>query len=177
MKIYLAARFGAQQEMLGVRDVLTGLGHEITSRWIDLDPAVVGPSGLTVGQMSADPEGCAPYAAADMADLLAADAVAVFTVYGPSSTGGRHVELGAALASGKRVIVIGPLENIFQTLPCVERFSGWPALARELARGQFKVGDSGTQDGHIVAEQPQCSVTVRTEQTSDLHTRVAVIDD
>jgi hypothetical protein len=91
MRIYLAARFGAQQEMRGVRDVLTALGHEITSSWIDCDTDEVGVDGLTPDVMNADPERCAPYAATDIADLLRADTVMVFTVYGPSTTGGRHV--------------------------------------------------------------------------------------
>lgn len=36
MKIYLAARFSRNDEMRGVRDVLETMGHQITSRWIDL---------------------------------------------------------------------------------------------------------------------------------------------
>jgi len=126
MKIYLAARFSAQQEMLGVRDVLTAFGHEITSSWIDTDVSgEIGVDGLTPDVMNADPERCAPYALHDMADLLAADTVIVFTQYGPSTTGGRHVELGMALAAGKRVIVVGARENIFQTLPQVEWYPDW----------------------------------------------------
>ena len=128
MKVYVAARFTAQQEMRGVRDVLTVLGYEVTSSWIDLSVSEVGPVGLTPDVMNADPGRCAPHAAADMADLLRADTVMVFTSVGPSTTGGRHVELGIALAAGKRVILVGPVENIFQTLPQIERYPDWPRL-------------------------------------------------
>lgn len=120
MRIYLAAPFTAQDRMKGVRDVLTAIGHEVTSTWIDL--AEIGEA------TDFDPVRCAPHAASDMADLLRADAVAVFTEYGLSTTGGQHVETGMALAAGKRVFVIGPRRNIFHTLPQVEFFPSWPHL-------------------------------------------------
>lgn len=137
MKIYLAARFTAQQEMRGVRDVLTVLGYEVTSSWIDLTVHEVGPVGLTPDVMNADPDRCAPHAAHDMDDLLRADAVALFTSLGASTTGGRHVELGMALAAGKRVMLVGPRENIFQTLPQVEHYSDWPRLVMALTPARF----------------------------------------
>lgn len=133
MKIYVAARFSAQQEMLGVRDVLTAFGHEITSSWIDSDTAETGVDGLTPDVMNADPDRCWPHAEADMADLLAADMVVVFTNYGPSTTGGRHVELGVALGAGKRIMLVGDRENIFQTLPQIEHFPDWPHLVMALS--------------------------------------------
>ena len=34
-KVYLAARYSRNAEMRMVRDVLEGLGHTVTSRWID----------------------------------------------------------------------------------------------------------------------------------------------
>lgn len=129
MKIYLAARFSAQQEMLGVRDVLTAFGHEITSSWIDTDVSgEIGVDGLTPDVMNTNPGRCWPHAEADMNDLMAADTVIVFTQYGPSTTGGRHVELGMALAARKRVILVGARENIFQTLPQVEHYPDWGRL-------------------------------------------------
>ena len=49
---------------------------------------------------------------------MAADAVIVFTEMPNSvlATGGSHVEFGLALAQGKRVIVVGPRENVFHYL-------------------------------------------------------------
>lgn len=35
-RIYLAARYSRNDEMRGVRDVLTALGYEVTSRWIGM---------------------------------------------------------------------------------------------------------------------------------------------
>jgi nucleoside 2-deoxyribosyltransferase len=82
--------------------------------------------------MNTTPELCAPYAEQDMADVLRSDVVVVFT-HQPSSTGGRHVELGMALAAGKRVIICGDRENIFQTLPQVEHCdTDWDQLIKLL---------------------------------------------
>jgi hypothetical protein len=131
-KIYLAARYSAQQKMRGVRDVLTGLGFEVTSSWIDVDDH--GVDGIGPDEMNTDPERCAPHAQLDVGDVLRADTVIVFTQW-PSSTGGRHVELGIALGAEKKVIVVGRRENIFQTLPQIDWYPDWSQLAMALADG------------------------------------------
>jgi hypothetical protein len=42
------------------------------------------------------------------------------------ATGGRHVEFGLALAQGKRVIIVGPRENVFHyLLPDAQIFAYW----------------------------------------------------
>jgi hypothetical protein len=46
--------------------------------------------------------------------------VAIFTDP-PSSTGGYHVELGYALGLGKPIHVVGPVHNIFYSLPHITR--------------------------------------------------------
>lgn len=129
MKIYLAAPFTTQDRMRGVRDVLTALGHDVTSSWIDLDE---------IGEATDfDPSRCAPHAAADTADLLRADAVAVFTDCGQSTTGGMHVETGIALAAGRQIFLVGPRRNIFHTLPRVEHYPDWSRLVMALTPAQF----------------------------------------
>jgi hypothetical protein len=135
-KVYLAARYHANAAMRQIRDQLVALDYEVTSRWIDLDPAVVGVDGMTTGRMNADPSACAPYAQADVDDLMAADTAVFFTGFGPSSTGGRHVELGIALAAGKAVAVVGPRENIFMTLPRVVHYAEWADLLQDLRDAQ-----------------------------------------
>lgn len=129
MRIYLAAPFTTQDRMRGIRDVLSTFGHEVTSSWIDL--AEIGEA------TDFDPDHCASHAASDTADLLRADAVAVFTEYGPSTTGGMHVETGIALAAGKRIFLVGPRRNIFHTLPKVEHFPDWPRLVMALTPSRF----------------------------------------
>jgi hypothetical protein len=59
---------------------------------------------------------------------MAADAVIIFTEIpnATPATGGRHVEFGLALAQGKRVIVVGPRENVFHyLLPDSQIFATW----------------------------------------------------
>lgn len=120
---YLAARYSRRDEMLGVRDVLVGFGHEVTSEWIE------------GGHQAApdDENAMLNFACEDLRDLHRADTVLCFTETPRephTNRGGRHVEMGIALGLGKRVIVVGPLENAFTTLakhhfPDWSRFVMW----------------------------------------------------
>lgn len=127
MKIYLAARYSRNAEMRGVRDVLQGLGHEVTSRWIDQHGGSL-PESIAASKLNEDPEGAYPFAEADVEDLAAADTVVSFTSADGGGKGGRHVELGLALGLGKRVLIVGPRENVFHTLPVIEWYPDWPHL-------------------------------------------------
>lgn len=101
---------------------LETLGIEITSHWMRPDYRW---NGVPDESMSAeDLAGCA---AEDFADIDAADMFVCFTEKPDvgHTSGGRHVEFGYALARGKRVILIGPVENIFYHLPQVTRFEQW----------------------------------------------------
>jgi hypothetical protein len=113
MKIYLAARYDRRWEMLGVASTLSRAGHEVTSRWIEGgrgdDPAVVP-------------------AVEDLFDLTRAECLVSFTEEPTrgvawAARGGRHVEFGVALATGKRLCIVGPRENIFHHLLAVEAFA------------------------------------------------------
>ena len=132
-KVYLAARYSRRLELCGYRDFVAMLGHEVTSRWLNgnhqLDNQGVpitedGERRFEEGDPSVD-HLRAHFAAEDMADVLAAETLIAFTEEPRSgnSRGGRHVELGIALAAGKRVIVIGPRENVFCWLPQVEWYA------------------------------------------------------
>ena len=59
----------------------------------------------------------------DVADIEACEIVIVFseTPRETNSRGGRHVELGMALALKKRIFVVGPVENVFMSLPQIQR--------------------------------------------------------
>lgn len=138
--VYLAARYSRNAEMRGVRDALVAaFGMEVTSRWIDLHPDIVGEFGgdLSESQGSASlngsPEKCAVLGQHDLADLDRADWVVSFTGTG-GRRGGRHVQFGYALARSKRLMVVGPREHVFHTLPEVEHFAGWLAFSDWLAR-------------------------------------------
>jgi hypothetical protein len=64
----------------------------------------------------------------DFDDVREADVCIAFTepADGPQGRGGRHTELGIALALGQRVIIVGPREHVFHCLPDVERYERWP---------------------------------------------------
>ena len=127
MKIYLAARYSRNDEMRGVRDVLQALGYEVTSRWIDQHGGDVLES-FVASKLNDDPGHCARYGLVDVEDMTAAEAIVSFTSADGGGKGGRHVEFGWGIAAGKRMVVVGPREHIFHTLPEVEHYPSWPAF-------------------------------------------------
>lgn len=141
-KIYLAARYSRRVELCGYRADLEALGIEVTSRWLNgshqLDNQGIpitddGERRFEAGDPSVD-HLRAHFATEDVADVLAAEVLVAFTEEPrvANSRGGRHVELGIALASGKHVVVIGPRENVFCWLPQVEHHADWPSFASTL---------------------------------------------
>jgi hypothetical protein len=125
-RIYLAAAYERNDEMRGVRDVLVALGYEVTSRWIDQNL-----SGQTEAagaeELAAAPAAYVKFAHKDMDDLHAADTVISFT--GAPGRGGHHIEFGLAIAYGKRLVIVGPRENVFHSLPEVDWYPDWTSLA------------------------------------------------
>lgn len=131
--IYLAGRHSRREELAAYAERLRELGHEVTARWLN------GDHQASDEQLS-DPathELAQRYAYEDLHDLSACD-LAIFFSERPrsmSSRGGRHVELGWALAYGEMDIwLVGPVENVFHTLSAVRRFASWPE-ALEALRG------------------------------------------
>jgi hypothetical protein len=139
-RIYLAARYSRRLELCGYRDELTALGCEVTSRWlngshqIDNQGVPIGDDGERRFEMG-DPALAhwrEHFATEDVADVLAADTLVAFTEQPRSgnSRGGRHVELGIALGTGRhRIVIAGPRENVFCWLPQVEWYPDWAHLA------------------------------------------------
>lgn len=115
-RVYLAARYSRFPEMQRYANELRHLNVEITSRWINGDHDYQGQQSPADERLR--------FAQEDWDDLLSSDVVISFTEEpgkaGGRNRGGRHVEFGAALALGKRCIVIGHRENVFHELPAVE---------------------------------------------------------
>lgn len=125
IKVYLAACFGRIEEMRGVARWLRSLGYVVTSRWLDDD---VDDADLPTAQ-------AAKAASVDMADVLAADVLVAFAEragFPGAERGGRHVEMGAALATGKAVILVGSPEHIFHHHPSVTVVACKTDMARAL---------------------------------------------
>lgn len=154
-KVYLAARYSRHPEMRGYRDDLEAMGHKVTARWIDCHTDVVGDftSSFTQEFLNANPEKCGPLGQHDIDDLDAAEWVISFT--GGGLKGGRHVEFGYALATGKRLVVVGPRENVFHTLASVEHFEDWPAARAALAESTVEPvrADPASDDLQVLGEE------------------------
>ncbi len=127
MRVYLSARFGRRREMLSIATALTKAGHQVVSTWIEqLNDMIEAPSS--------------PHLAAK--DLFETESCDVLVHYSEKSgtpgaeRGGRMVELGAALITNKRVIIVGPIENIFSRHPLVERVGSTLAMLRLLGRAK-----------------------------------------
>ena len=118
MKIYIASRWGRKAEMSGYAKRLTELGHTVTSEWVEetaMDQKADG--SYAGGEWKPDPGYAANIARQDLSHIDEAQVVLVFTdVSREGYTGGRHVECGYALASGKYVLVVGPRTNPFHYL-------------------------------------------------------------
>jgi hypothetical protein len=110
MKIYVAAR--SQEAGRALRDRLISLGHTVTSSWLDASDygtdAARTPGNRRLNALACD------------ADVVACDALVM--IAGDGLKGGRHVELGMALALGKCVYVLGEPENVFHWHPGVAVF-------------------------------------------------------
>lgn len=100
MKIYISGH--TQNEARKIAKMLEDEGHEITSSWINAD-------WEKEGQL--DDKGKSNVAEMDIAEVLASDALLMFS--SPRRVpGGKFVECGVALGSGKQVILIGHRENM-----------------------------------------------------------------
>lgn len=134
MIVYLAARYSRRDELRQVRDELQRRGHVVSSRWLDTDWERRPDGGSTV----APDEHRVRYCLIDLEDVLAADCLVSFTEE-PNSVhgkrGGRHVEYGVALQAGKRLIVVGPRENLFHHHPKVEHFADAADMLRHVFGG------------------------------------------
>lgn len=118
---------------------LEEVGFDVTARWLH-SPAPLGPQDL------ANPREAAHLATMDLADVRRADICVAFTEppeEGHRGRGGRHTELGIALALGLRVLLVGPREHVFHCLPTVLQFDSWPDARVHLeGMGECASGDA-----------------------------------
>ena len=128
LKIYLAARFSRHEELNRYASELRDAGHEVTARWLSRE-SQANENTVAVQNCNGEvPLAGRPLAQEDFEDIKRADVVISITEQPRvqhTTRGGRHVELGLALGWGKQLIIIGPRENVFHTLPQVEQFYEW----------------------------------------------------
>jgi hypothetical protein len=132
LNIYIASQYSRRLEMAAYVETLTILGHSVTSRWVSgAHESPIPDDALHLPEHRAV---AAAFATEDWEDIQAAHLVLAFTE--PplpfASRGGRHVEAGMALAWGKLLWIVGPLENVFYALPGVRHFATWPLCLEAL---------------------------------------------
>lgn len=157
MKVYIAAAYAARDLLReNLVPILERLGHESTSGWLN------GTREITVGtigaSLSRDFNAVQASAVSDFAQIEEAGVVLLLTGHAmlrlaetkgifleetTLHTGGRHTEVGYALANGKPVIVAGPPENVFQRTLC----QPVPSLAQalDLINDLRVAGDDGEE--------------------------------
>lgn len=117
MKIYIAARYGRKAEAKQLAEKLIAVGHEITSTWLDQKEDEM--------LYNEGPKSAGVFARKDLNEIDDGDVLIYLAEVEGNlwGRGGRHVEFGYALGTGKLVIVLGPMENIFHYLPEVVHFN------------------------------------------------------
>lgn len=110
-RIYIAGRFSRRHEFKRLAEALTANGHAVTSRWLYSEDHHA--------DLGENPRGAALAAVEDLEDVRGATVCIAFTEEpgARQGRGGRHVEVGAALALGIRLIVVGSPEHIFHVMP------------------------------------------------------------
>ena len=101
MKVYIAAPYELRDHAISVMHHLEALGHEVTSSWL---------KGVDQNDDAT--------ARKDLADVRSADLLLLINPaeYAGKGTGGRHVEVGYALALEIPVVIVGVRSNIFYYL-------------------------------------------------------------
>jgi len=112
MKIYLAARFDRKDEMKKLSLIILSLGIGVTSRWLDEEPSPSSEGAkerflMDTAQMDAD-------------DVFAADILVRFsddlstpTIPSGWCTASRMEDTGMAHAWGKRIVIVGGKQSLF----------------------------------------------------------------
>lgn len=119
MKTYIAAMYSRRVEMLDYAGQLTRAGHTVTSRWLNGTHEAADGDKSQWGDFASD----------DLEDISKAECLILFTETHTPPRNSRMVEMGYALGIGVRVVVVGPIENVFCQLPDVLRYASWEDLA------------------------------------------------
>ena len=115
--------------MLRVATALTHAGHIVTSSWIEQTKDEI------------DSDEAPQLAERDLEEIRESDVLVHYAEKAGTpgaARGGRFVEWGMAAACGLRLIVVGPVENIFHRLARVEQVGTTAAMLRLLRRGTGK---------------------------------------
>ena len=116
-KVYVGASLKNAEKALRTALVLTNKGCDVTSTWLTLDVCEMRQT-LNAKELEQFDKNMGTV---DMQDVLRSDVVLLLSDV-DSTSGGLHVELGLALAAGKRVVVVGKRPNVFYHVDQVKFF-------------------------------------------------------
>jgi hypothetical protein len=134
ISFYLAARFSRRDELCGYMDTLEQRGFHVTSRWLTQHQAL----DLSDKRAVYTNQDRTQFAIHDYEDVQRAQRLIAFTedpndkIAVNGRRGGRHVELGLALAWAKHIYVVGYRENVFCSLPQVMFYETFDRLLETL---------------------------------------------
>lgn len=119
IKVYIAAPYPERTLAIKTMKRLEWQGCEVTSRWLK------GGDALTD-----------EWARNDLEDVARADLLLALNPEGYSNvgTGGRHVELGYAIALNKAILLVGERTNIFHYLSNIKVIDGAEDLVKQLKK-------------------------------------------
>ncbi len=123
MRIYLASNWQSQARIRAMREVIEGLGHEVVSGWLDETQTAQSLASTT-------PEEARIFAYRDMGEIMSCDLLIIDTQE-ESTSGGREVEYGVAMALGKPMWLVGPNRNIFHSIPR-RQYDTWEEVIGDL---------------------------------------------
>lgn len=140
MKIYLASAYAERDRLNEYRAALESEGFTVTSRWLNGSHEITSTTEDFADGLNAR------FALEDWEDVAEADILIHFNPMGNGKgRGGRHVELGAAVAMGKLVFHVGPAENVFHFLPGVNLAPDFSTLLTLMLR-PYRAGREGVPE-------------------------------
>ena len=142
MKFYIAASFPRRLEVLTIAEGLIKKGHQITSRW--MHDTVFKP--------------CIERAIRDLKQIEEAD-IFVTLIGDDQSHGGRHTELGIAIANGKIIHLIGLRTQVFHYLiDKVWQFNGINGYLNFIHHAnEMEIWTFG-KDGYLLHKRTICDI-------------------
>jgi len=138
-KIYLAGSFHGAERIYEMAEDLEALGHTITGIWFQPHDPIEKMWDGNFGGRIAEVMALRDLSGIDRCDILIIDTLE------PSSSGGRNVELGYALAKNKRIILVGEPTTIFFSL-IRESYENWDQFHAESDVGATRIETTGGQD-------------------------------
>jgi nucleoside 2-deoxyribosyltransferase len=119
MKVYLAGRFSDWAMVERHAEELRETGLDVVSTWHEPEKA----TDLSRTLQKA--------AVCDLNDLARAEILVLFSNR-PGGRGGRHTELGYALARDITILLVGKRRQVFHYHPMVEHFPDWGECLAQL---------------------------------------------